>query len=88
MRNQKRPVTKPWSTALYSDASWGILGRVIERLTGQDYESALYAALTKPLGLNSSTAIEPSSEGLNAVVIPSVDGAVSGWGLDTPISAP
>lgn len=88
MRDQKRPVFKPWTNALYSDASWGVLGRILERLTGLSYEEALQTALVKPLGLNSTATIEPASEGLNAVAIPTMEEAPSGWGLDNPITAP
>lgn len=88
MRDQKRPVFKPWTNALYSDASWAVLGRVLERLTGQPYEVALQTALTDQLGLNSTSAIEPASEGLNAVLIPNTNDSVSAWGLDNLVTAP
>lgn len=88
MRDQKRPVIKPWTNALYSDASWAVLGRVLERLTGQPYEDAVQTALATPLGLNGSTALEPSSEGLNAVRIPTTETDPSAWALDNLITAP
>lgn len=88
MRDQKRPVARPWTSAQYSDASWAVLGRVLERLTSQPYAEALHFAVAGPLGLKSSTALEPPKDKLNAVAIPTVGDAISAWGLDNNITAP
>lgn len=87
MRTRKRPVVPPFQTALYSDAGFGILGRVLERLTGLPYADAMQSVLLAPLGLNSTSATEPRREDLNAVVLPG-GFAESSWGFDNQITAP
>lgn len=87
MRDQTSPTTLPFGQALYSDAGFATLGRVLERITGQFYNEALRSILVEPLGLNSSTTIEPANRDLNAMILP---GSLreSSWGLDSQISAP
>ena len=87
MRDRKRPVMPPFETPLYSDAGFGVLGRVLERLTGLPYADAVQSALSAPLGLNGTSAIEPPSEGLNGLVLPG-SLAESSWGLDNQVTAP
>ncbi|KAF2652771.1 beta-lactamase/transpeptidase-like protein [Lophiostoma macrostomum CBS 122681] len=85
MRDFKRPVIPVFQTAVYSDAGWGVLGLVLERLTNQSYAAALQSTLAQPLELVSSGATEPSAEGLNALALPR---ELTSWGMDNQISAP
>lgn len=87
MKDQERPVAPVFTTALYSDAGYAMLGRVLERLTNQSYEDALQTHLAKPLGLESTGSIEPKAEDRNALAIPG-NATVSTWGKDNPITAP
>ncbi|KAF2735114.1 beta-lactamase/transpeptidase-like protein [Polyplosphaeria fusca] len=86
MRDVKRPVVPVFQTAMYSDAGFGVLGRVIERLTNQSYADALQTHLAVPLGLKSVSTFEPPADGLNALAIPGGD-LVSSWGTDNQITA-
>ena len=83
-----RPTTLPFSNALYSDAGWGVLGVVLERLLGLPYNDALHEVLGKPLNLNGTSSVLPSGENLNAVILPPAGPAnATGWGFDNQISA-
>lgn len=53
MKDLKRPVMPAFQTAMYSDAGFGLLGQVLEKLTNQTYEDALQTYLAEPLSLNS-----------------------------------
>lgn len=86
MRDHTRPVTLPFANPLYSDASWGILGVVLERLSGLPYNDALQELLGRPLNLNGTSSILPPDEDLNAVILPGPVGETA-WGLDNPITA-
>lgn len=86
MRDHTRPTTLPFGNPLYSDASWGVLGVVLERLSGLPYNDALHELLGKPLNLNSTSSIVPPDEDLNAVILPAVSTDIATWGLDNPIS--
>ncbi|KAF2187570.1 beta-lactamase/transpeptidase-like protein [Zopfia rhizophila CBS 207.26] len=92
MRDIKRPVIPAFQTAMYSDAGFGILGRVLERLTNQTYEDALQTHLAEPLGLKFTRATVPPTEGLNALAIPPGEGELQGflssWAQDNHITAP
>lgn len=87
MRDRKRPVVPPFETPLYSDVGFGVLGRVLERLTGLPYADAVQSLLCAPLGLNGTSAIEPPSEGLNGLIL-SGSFAESSWGFDNQLTAP
>lgn len=54
---------------MYSDGGFGVLGRVLERMTGLPYREVIYSVLSRPLGLNYTTTFIPKDENLNAVVI-------------------
>ena len=47
--------TRPGSRYAYSNMGYGVLGMVIERVTGQPYERYLDAQLLQPLGMADST---------------------------------
>lgn len=86
MRDRNRPVTLPFGNPLYSDAGWGVLGLILERLSGLSYNDALHTLLGKPLDLNGTSAVLPPNEDLNAVIVPSGAGGETGWGLYNPIT--
>lgn len=44
--------TVPGTQAVYSNAGYFILGRIIEQVTGQSYEAALKTQLAQPLGIS------------------------------------
>ncbi|KAF2716228.1 beta-lactamase/transpeptidase-like protein [Polychaeton citri CBS 116435] len=87
LRSTKRPVFAPFATSLYSDSGFGILGRILERMTGLSYNDAIQKILSEPLGLNSLTSFAPSGEDLNAFVFPG-NKSVSPWANDNQIFAP
>lgn len=87
MRDQKIPVAPPFQTPLYSDAGFGILGRVLERMTGLSYAEALQHLITDPLGLNHTSVFEPVGNDLDALIVPG-DATLSSWGVDNQVTAP
>lgn len=87
MRDKKKPVVPVYKTALYSDVGFGILGSVLERLTGLSYNDAIQTILAKPLGLNSTSSLRPLGTDFNAIVMPG-SLADSSWGFDNQITAP
>lgn len=87
MRDRTRPVTQPFANPLYSDAGWGVLGVVLERISGLPYDDALQTLLGKPLGLNGTSSVLPPNEDLNAVIMPPGPDGTTGWGLDNQITA-
>ena len=54
-RRLLRVRTRPGSRYAYSNMGYGVLGMVIEKITGQRYESYLDAHLLAPLGMRDST---------------------------------
>lgn len=88
MRDQKRASQPIFANSLYSDAGFGILGRVLERMTNQSYADALSSILSKPLDLQHSGTFIPKEEDVNGIVIPGVEDALSAWGLDNQVTAP
>lgn len=88
MREQKRASQAVFASSLYADGGFGILGRVLERMTNQSYEDALASVLTQPLGLEHSGTRIPQDEDVNAIVIPGWEESLSGWGLDNQILSP
>lgn len=49
----------PGSTSSYSSTNYLLLGRLLEQVTGRDYESMLADELLAPLGLSSATHLGP-----------------------------
>ncbi|KAF2754506.1 beta-lactamase/transpeptidase-like protein [Pseudovirgaria hyperparasitica] len=87
LRDHKRPVFAPFHTSLYSDNGFGILGRVLERMTGMKYNDAIQHVLGGQLNLGSFTSFAPGGDGLNAFKLPG-NGTVSSWGMDPQTQAP
>lgn len=71
---------------IYADSGFGILGRVLERMSNSSIDEAIRTILGEPLGLDSTSTIEPESEGLNALIMPG-DVTTSSWAFDNQIFA-
>ena len=76
------PVAPVFGTSLYSDQAYGILSRVVERLTGFSYDEAIKSILAEPLDMNSTSAVMPEDEDVNAFIYPGVAGVDTAWGHD------
>lgn len=89
MRNNKPPTAPVFTTPLYSDSGFGVLGRVLERLTNLTYDEAIKAVLDKPLGINATTFAPKGTNGtnVNAIIVPG-SAAESSWGVDNQVKAP
>jgi CubicO group peptidase (beta-lactamase class C family) len=85
MRDANPPTQPVFQSALYNDGGWGILGLILNRMTGLPYNDALGSILRKPLGLNSTVTFKPDDENLNAITVP---GDFSAWGSDNQILSP
>ncbi|MFD4354997.1 serine hydrolase domain-containing protein [Nocardia sp. NPDC058518] len=48
------PIGKPGERSSYSQAGFNLLGRVIETVTGQSFESAVHDLVLAPVGMNNS----------------------------------
>jgi hypothetical protein len=88
MKDVRGPSQPIHQSSLYSDVGFGVLGRVLERVTGQTYNEAIQSVLGEPLGLKNTASIVPQGEDINAIVIPMVSFGSSGWGYDNQITAP
>lgn len=93
MRDAKVPSQPVFQSSLYSDGGFGVLGRVLESMTGLTYNEAIQSILAKPLGLKITGSIVPPGKDPNAIVIPGktpVPGEAfeTAWGLDNQIIAP
>ena len=83
MRDQQNPTIASNRNALYSDAGYGVLTLILERLTGQEYKDAVRDLIFEALGMNSSSATVPSGTDVNAVNRT----GIGSWGLDIPVVA-
>lgn len=83
MRDTQLPTTAPYRSALYSDAGYGVLTLILERLTGEEYKDAVKSVLFKPLGMNSSSSVIPNGTDVDAVDRT----GLGSWGADIPIVA-
>ncbi|KAF4452189.1 Penicillin-binding protein 4 [Fusarium austroafricanum] len=83
MRDTQVPTMGPWRSALYSDAGYGVLTLLLERLTGQEYKDAVKDILFEPLGMDSSTAGVPTGKDVDAVNRT----GLGAWGQDVPVVA-
>ncbi|KKZ64183.1 hypothetical protein EMCG_01531 [[Emmonsia] crescens] len=93
MRDAKVPSQPVFQSSLYSDSGFGVLGRVLESMTGLTYNEAIQSVLAKPLGLKITGSIVPPGKDPNAIVIPGKtpvpgESFETAWGLDNQIIAP
>ena len=58
---RKYPVYAPFTTPVYSNIGYAILGLVIERATGKSYAQYMEEAIFKPLGLKHTSVDQPIS---------------------------
>lgn len=86
VKQGKRPVQPVFQSAQYSDGGFGVLGRVLERMTNKTFHDAVQELLATPLGLTGTGSIVPEGEDVNAIVLPPMP--VSSWGWDNQVSAP
>lgn len=87
MRDGKRPVQPVFASSQYSDSGFGVLGRVLERMTNLTYHEAVQELVAKPLGLESTGTHVPTGEGVNAIAL-NVPMPGSSWGWDNQVIAP
>ncbi|KAM0812138.1 putative Beta-lactamase [Seiridium cardinale] len=80
----KHPVISPNRVAVYSDGGFAILGQVLARLSGQEYEDAIQDILVMPLGLDSTSLKAPNGSDLNAIDTRPVT-EISTFANDVPI---
>lgn len=56
---RKYPVYAPFSTPVYSNVGFGLLGLVIERASGVSFAQYMQDAIIKPLGLKHTSVDHP-----------------------------
>ncbi|KAK5078910.1 hypothetical protein LTS08_003938 [Lithohypha guttulata] len=86
MRDNKRPTTSAFETPIYADSGFGILARVLERLTRLEYGQAIHNTLSVPLGLNAISTFKPEGDAVDGLIVPG-SLAESSWGFDNQITA-
>ena len=75
--NQRHPVYAPFTTPVYSNAAYEILGYVVESVTGQPYEAAVQNLIFDPLGLDHSSVLTPRNASVGVIPV-----GESGWEFD------
>lgn len=56
---RKNPAYAPFTTPVYSNIGYAILGLVIERVTGVSFSQYIQNAIIEPLGLNKTSIDHP-----------------------------
>ncbi|PGH08720.1 hypothetical protein AJ79_05911 [Helicocarpus griseus UAMH5409] len=87
MLEEKVPSQPVFQSPLYSDGGFGVLGRVLEKMTGKNYNDAIQIVLSKPLGLKDTGSIIPKGDDVDAIIIPGGP-PTSAWGFDNQLTAP
>ncbi|KAI9720082.1 MAG: hypothetical protein M1828_005810 [Chrysothrix sp. TS-e1954] len=72
---RKPPVFLPGTTPVYSDASFQLLGYLLEDITGKSFETMMNTAIFRPLDMTSTSISRPNT---SKAVIPDGENA-SGW---------
>lgn len=75
--NKRHPVYAPFTTPVYSNAAFEILGYVLEKVTSQPYETVVQNTIFKPLGLSRSTVSKPRNTSQGVVPVGKSD-----WDFD------
>jgi CubicO group peptidase (beta-lactamase class C family) len=58
---KRPPVFSPYTTPVYSNTAYRILGYVLEAISGTSYEDTLRRSVLEPLDMNRTTASIPSN---------------------------
>lgn len=74
---QRRPVFLPYTTPIYSNAAYRILGYVLENITGTSFHEAYNDTIFQPLGMANTQTLLPDTPGVG-VITP----GLSGWDFD------
>lgn len=80
---KRNPVYAPFTTPVYSNMAYALLGLVIEAVTGQSYEDAVRSLIFDPLGMDRTSVTLPSQS--NQGVIPLGE---SEWEFSLGVLAP
>ncbi|CAI6092362.1 unnamed protein product, partial [Clonostachys chloroleuca] len=80
---QRHPVFSPYSTPIYSNAAYRLLGYVLERLSGKPYHDLIETSVLRSLDLNHSGTKRPT-----AIKVPGIPNCDSGWFQDVGDEAP
>lgn len=81
--SQRNPVYAPFTTPVYSNAAFELLGYVLENVTALPYEVALQKLIFDPLGLHQSSVSKPRNASLGVIPIGEND-----WDLDLGDGSP
>jgi CubicO group peptidase (beta-lactamase class C family) len=76
---------EPGEVKLYSNAGYGVIGAVIEDVTGQRFEDFMRTAVFEPFGMTASTFQQPLPEADARRVVPSLERTVFGTLRPAPI---
>ncbi len=74
----RHPVLAPFTTPVYSNAGFILLGYVAEKVTGQPYEVAVEKGILKPLDMAHTSVTKPSNDSQGIIPL----GYKLPWGLD------
>jgi hypothetical protein len=70
---------EPGEVHLYSNFGYGLVGAVIEEVTGRRYEEFMRSEVLEPLGMNHSTFRQPLTKEIEQNVVPSLERSVFGF---------
>lgn len=57
---RRHPVYAPWTTPVYSNMGFAVLGLVVESVSGQPYEQYVSEAILEPLNLTRTSIRTPT----------------------------
>ncbi|KAK8099583.1 uncharacterized protein PG998_012824 [Apiospora kogelbergensis] len=78
---KRHPVYAPYTNVVYSNVGIGILGFVLEAVSGKPFDEYMRASILEPLGLKSTTTgLPPKDSSLG--FIPDLPVEVHWWGVD------
>ncbi len=70
---------EPGEVRLYSNFGYGLIGAVIEQVTGERYEDFMRSEVLEPLGMNHSTFRQPLPKAVEQEFVPSLERSVFGF---------
>ncbi|KAI3336136.1 putative penicillin-binding protein [Ustulina deusta] len=81
---QRHPVFAPWTTPIYSNAGFRILGYALEAMGGASYNSLVQSKVLGPLGLTDTSATCPLKKGSWVIPTGNENGFNVNYGDETP----